>query len=128
MNAPKTRRLLLVEDHAAFAGAMETVLRISPHLDAVVVARTLREGREVALGGLGFDIAVMDLRLSDGESTGLIEEIKERMPGMPVLVLSNSMDLSGALRAGADAALHKDADLSEVLRVVESLVVRADRP
>lgn len=128
MDSPKTRRLLLVEDHAAFAAAMGKILNISPHFDAVVVARTLRECREMALGSPGFDLAVMDLRLSDGESTGLIGEIKERVPEVPVLVLSNSMDLSSAFRAGADAALHKDAELTEILRAVESLVVRADRP
>ncbi len=99
MDSPEPRRLLLVEDHAAFAGAMEAAPGISPHFDAVV-AHTLREGREMALGSPGFDLAVMDLRLSDGESTGLIGETKERVPEVPVLVLSNSMELSSALRVG----------------------------
>ncbi len=127
MDAPQTRRLLLVEDHPAFAEAMRTVLGRSPLVDAVLVAPTLAEGRDLAFGIPGFDLVVADLRLPDGESTGLIEEIKERMPEKPVLVLSNAFDLSDALRAGADAALRKDASLEELLGTVERLLVRADR-
>ncbi len=127
MDAPQTRRLLLVEDHPAFAEAMRTILGRSPLVDAVLVARTLEEGREMAFGGPGFDLVVTDLRLPDGEGTGLIGEIKERMPQTPVLVLSNAFDLSDALRAGADAALRKDASLEELLGTVERLLARADR-
>lgn len=127
MAARKTRRLLLIEDHPAFAGAMETILVRSPHVDAVAMARSVAEGRELAFGSPGFDLIMVDLRLPDGESTGLIREIKEVMPGMAVLVLSNAMDLSPALRAGADAALRKDAPLTELLQTVERLVVWADR-
>ncbi len=69
MDSPKTRRLLLVEDHAAFAEAMEAAPGISPHFDAVV-AHTLREGREMALGSPGFDLAVMDLSFRTGRARG----------------------------------------------------------
>ncbi len=127
VDAPRTRRLLLIEDHPDFAEAMQTVLGMSPLVDAVLVARTLAEGKEMAFGIPGFDLIVTDLRLQDRESTGLIREIKERVPEKPVLVLSNAMDLSDALRAGADAALRKDASLEELLGTVERFLVRADR-
>ncbi len=127
MDAPRTRRLLLVEDHPAFAEAMQTILVRSPLVDAVLVARTLEEGRDLAFGGSGFDLAVVDLRLRDGDGSELVKEIKEGMPEKPVLVLSNAFDLSDALRAGADAALRKDASLEELLGTVERLLVQADR-
>ncbi len=127
MAARKTRRLLIIEDHPAFAGAMETILGRSPHIDAVAVARSIAEGRELAFGSPGFDLIMVDLRLKDGESTGLIGEIKEVMPEIPVLVMSNAMDLSPAFQAGADAALHKDVPLTELLQTVERLVGWADR-
>jgi two-component system, OmpR family, response regulator QseB len=119
------RNLLLVEDHRAFARAMELVLTVSGMFDSVVVAGTLSEGRRLALAGeTPFAAAVVDLMLPDGDGEDLVRQIKGRLPGMPVLVLSAKEDLSGARAAGADEVLGKDYPLPGVIGAVDRLLNR----
>lgn len=109
----------MVEDHAAFAQAMEMVMIRTGRFGAVVLAGTLQEARSVLDGY--FDAAVVDLMLPDGDGTSLVRELKTRRPEMPVLVLSAKEDLSDALEAGADAAVNKSASMPKVIEALDRL-------
>lgn len=112
----------MVEDHTAFARALELVLERSDGLEVVALARTLAEGREALRGGGRFDLAVVDLLLPDGDGARLVGEIRERSPGTPVAILSARADVAEAARgAGADAAIHKGAPLARVVSRLEGL-------
>ena len=78
-------RMMIVEDHSAFAQALELVL--GPDI-RISLARTLEEGRAMIGTGEPFDVVVLDLSLPDGEGTELIPEIRERHPRTSVVVLS----------------------------------------
>jgi DNA-binding NarL/FixJ family response regulator len=60
------RRVLLVEDHAAFREALTTVLNMHSDLEVVGRARSLAEGRAAAAALEEVDVAVVDVFLPDG--------------------------------------------------------------
>jgi DNA-binding NarL/FixJ family response regulator len=114
-------RVLLVEDHRAFSGALAFSLDREPDLRVVGRTASAAECRRYLSGGEGFDVAVVDLYLDDGEGIGLIGEMRESCPGVPVVVLTVSVDPADHARAreaGADEVLSKAADLDEIVATV----------
>ena len=106
-------RMMIVEDHAAFAQALKLVLGPGTRIS---LARTLEEGRAMIGTGEPFDVVVLDLSLPDGEGTELIPEIRQRHPRTSVVVLSAREDVGEvASEAGADAAMHKETPLPEII-------------
>ena len=106
---------MIVEDHSAFAQALDLVLGQTDGTQ-VVLARTLEEGRAMIRGGEQFDLIMLDLTLPDGEGTELIPEIRQRHPKTPVAVLSARDDVDqAASKAGADAAIPKETSLPDII-------------
>ena len=69
-------RLLLVEDHAAFRSALALLLDLRPGMKVVAQCGSLAGCR--ALGGLlqTVDVALVDLKLPDGEGTELVAVLR----------------------------------------------------
>ena len=112
-------RMMIVEDHAAFAQALEFVLGEGTNIS---LARTLEEGKAMIRTGEPFDVVVLDLSLPDGEGTELIPEIRERHPRTNVVVLSAREDVDEvASEAGADVAIHKETPLPEIISSLRRL-------
>ena len=115
-------RVLLVEDHAAFRGALACLLGREPDLEVVAQAGSLAEAREVLDGRL--DVAVVDLALPDGDGSELIGELRRASPGAAVLVLSATVGpgrLDDVRKAGADAVLTKVESTSVIAAEVRRL-------
>lgn len=109
------RRVMIVEDHSAFAQALELVLEKVDGTE-VALARTLEEGRGLIQDGEPFDLIVLDLVLPDGEGTELVPELRKRYPKTPIAVLSARNDIEeAASKAGADAAIPKETPLPEII-------------
>jgi DNA-binding NarL/FixJ family response regulator len=124
-------KILMVEDHAYFSGALSLVLgqRLSQGLLGSPTfhrAATLKEGLRLVAEAGPFALAVVDLILPDGDGTEIVREVKARWPETPVCVLSAVEDLSGALAAGADEALHKSTPLTQIVAVLSRLLARRD--
>jgi DNA-binding NarL/FixJ family response regulator len=67
------RRVLLVEDHAAFRQALTDVLNMQPDLEVVGRAGSLAEGRTAAAALVEeVDVAVVDVFLPDGNGVELV--------------------------------------------------------
>jgi DNA-binding NarL/FixJ family response regulator len=115
------KRVLLVEDHIAFAQAMKLVIGAKGDMEVAGVAHTLAKGREMIRNGETPDLVVVDLMLPDGNGVDLVAEIKGRNPDLPVVVLSAERDLSAALAAGADEAVNKDTPLPSIVSVLRRL-------
>ena len=112
-------RMMIVEDHSAFAQALELVLGPDTRIS---LARTLEEGRAMLGTGESFDVVVLDISLPDGEGTDLIPEIRERHPRTSVVVLSAREDLDEvASEAGVDAAIPKETPLPEIIASLRRL-------
>ena len=120
-------RILIVEDHRFFSEALQMLLgrRLSDE-DADPVefrgAATVDDGLRLASEEGPFDVAVVDLVLPDGDGTEVVREIKAAYPGTRVAVLSLVSDLSGALSAGADEAIHKSHPLEGIIEILARLV------
>jgi DNA-binding NarL/FixJ family response regulator len=117
-------RLLLVEDHAAFRGALKLLLDLRPGMRVVAECGSLAGCR--ALGDLlkTIDLALLDLMLPDGDGAGLIAVLRGANPEVKVLILSASIEPGLGERmaeAGADAVLNKATALTEVVAEVGRL-------
>ena len=116
-------RLLLVEDHAAFRGALAFLLDLRPGMRVVAECGSIAECR--ALEGLdSVDVALLDLMLPDGDGTGLIALLRGANPSVKVLILTASIDPGLPRRmaeAGADGVLNKTAALTEIASEVARL-------
>ncbi len=117
-------RLLLVEDHAAFRGALALLLNLRPGMRVVAQCGSLAGCRD--LGGLlqTVDVALVDLFLPDGEGSELVAVLRGANPSVRVLVLTASIEpgLPGRMaESGADGVLNKTAALSEIASEVARL-------
>ena len=112
-------RMMIVEDHSAFAQALELVLGGGTE---VVLARSVEEGRALIGGGEPFDVVVLDLGLPNGEGTDLVPDIRERHPQTRVAVLSAREDTVGvASKAGADVVILKETPLPDIIYALRRL-------
>ncbi len=117
------KRVLLVEDHAAFREALAKVLTWAAGFENVPQAGSLSEGLARVLDG-DLDLAVVNLGLPDGDGTDLIAQMRRTGPDVPVLVLTLSRDPARhtrALDAGAQRVLTKDASIEEIVDAVRRL-------
>ncbi len=126
-------RILIVEDHRFFSEALRLMLgrRLCEEHgeDAEFrVAATVTDGLRIADEERPFDVAIVDLTLPDGDGTEVVRRIKAAYPRTRVAVLSNVLDISGALEAGADEALGKAVPLQETIEVLGRLASGGGRP
>jgi DNA-binding NarL/FixJ family response regulator len=115
-------RVLLVEDHTAFREALAFLLGGASDIEVAAQAGSLAETRE-ALDG-GFDVAVADLGLPDGDGRELIGELRTASPGISVLVLNATIKtehLDDLHTPRADAVLAKVESPSVIVEEVRRL-------
>jgi len=117
-------RIFLVEDHDSFRQALAFMFEREGEFAVAGQAGSLAEARSfLSVSPEGFDVAVVDLALPDGDGFGLIEELSSR-PDVMTLVLSASLEPSRfatAVEAGASGVLHKSAPIGEIVDAVRRL-------
>jgi two-component system, NarL family, response regulator DevR len=121
---PMELRLLLVEDHAAFRGALRLLLDLRPGMGVVAECGSVAGCR--ALGDrLRFvDVALLDPMLPDGDGAGLVAVLRGANPKVRVLVLTASIEPGppeGMAQAGADGVLDKTSAVPEIVAEVGRL-------
>jgi two-component system OmpR family response regulator len=123
-------RILVVEDEIEIARLLVDRLRSGGY--EVDHAPTIGAARR-AVDSQSYALAVLDRRLPDGDSLGLILDIRKRHPGARIVVLSALeavTDRIAGLDAGADDYLVKPFDVDELLARVRANLRRgvAGRP
>jgi two-component system sensor histidine kinase HydH len=111
-------RVLVVDDNPAFLDNLQELLSDAGY--EVSIADSCRAARERAQQG--FDVALVDLRLPDGEGTGLAAELKAEIPESEVVLLTGFATLEtavAAVRAGACAYLMKPCSPQDLLLTLE---------
>jgi signal transduction histidine kinase len=116
--AAKRPRLLVVDDNAGLVENLREILDDAGYAaqGAGSCARALEAARD------GFDVALVDLRLPDGDGTALAPQLKELSPDSEVVLLTGFATLESAVaavRAGACAYLVKPCATQELLVTVE---------
>src|SRR6187200_2085333 len=127
-SVPYTRstvRVLMVEDDATIADFVSKGLAESGY--AVDVATDGERGVELALKG-GYDAAIVDVMLPRLDGLALIDRIRARGVGTPVLILSARRtvdDRVKGLQAGGDDYLTKPFAFAELLARLQALIRRS---
>jgi signal transduction histidine kinase len=117
-DVPKKARILIVDDNAALVENLSEILEGAGYLvrGAGTCAAAVPLARE------GFDVALVDLRLPDGDGTALAPQLKDASPDGEVVLLTGFATLESAVaavRAGACAYLVKPCATQELLVTVE---------
>jgi two-component system, response regulator RegA len=118
----RTGPLLLVE---ASPGARASLQRVLTARGFTVTGVEGVRTAEVTAAGTRFDYAVIDLRLHDGDSLGLVRQLRERHAAMRIVVVTDADSFASvvlALRAGADGYIPKPVGNGEL---VDALLDRA---
>lgn len=116
--APRRPRILVVDDNAAQADNLREILEDAGY--AVRASGSCADAEAAAHEG--FDVALVDLRLPDGDGTELAPRLKEASPDSEVVLLTGFATLESArdaVRAGACAYLVKPVRPQELLVTLE---------
>lgn len=119
------KRVLLVDDHDLFRHALDVMLKGKAGFSDNVHAGSLVEARQVLMAQRNrLDCAVIDLDFCDGHGIGLIGELRDVYPRLPVLALATNPKpgwLSEASEAGANEVLTTAVSSEEIINAVMRL-------
>ena len=115
-------RVLVVDDHAIVREGLRTFLSLQ---DGIEVAGEAGDGREAITQAerLRPDVVLMDLVMPEVDGVQAMRELRERVPGARVIVLTSFLEddrLLPAIRAGAAGYLLKNVEPSELARAVRT--------
>ncbi len=114
-------RVLVVDDHRAFAEALGARLGGYPQFGTVRLAFTPCQAATL-VDAHAPDLVLLDLRLGEADGLETLQELLRRRPGVAVLMVSGVEDIDTIVRAMSEGALGwvpKDASIEELLEAVE---------
>jgi len=113
--------VLVVDDDAA----IRFVCRVNLELDgwAVHEARAIEQARQT-LAAADVDIVLLDVHIGVESGLDFIAEIRERNPGVPVVLLTGSVGSPGLEGVDADAIISKPFTLDQLTGTLDGLVLR----
>ena len=110
-------RVLLVDDHALIREGLRRAFEQTTDLQVVAEAGSLSEALALERAHEP-DVAVVDVNLGDGSGIDFVRTMRERRPGMGLVVLTMydaDEHVFAALEAGASAFVLKGAPADEVV-------------
>ena len=118
-----TISVFLLDDHEIVRRGMRTLLEAEPDITVVGEAASAGEAL-VRIPAVRPDVAVLDVRLPDGEGITVCREIRSLMAPPPACLLltsySDDQALLGAIMAGAAGYLLKQVSGMDVLAAVRT--------
>jgi NarL family two-component system response regulator LiaR len=115
-------RLLLVDDHAVVREGLRAFLQLQ---DGFEIVGEAADGEQAVAEAerLRPDVILMDLVMPKLDGLGAMRELRARVPGSRVLVLTSFLDddrLLPAIQAGAAGYLLKNAEPAELARAIRA--------
>lgn len=89
------KRILLVDPNDLFRESFARALQFSPELEVEMLQASSFDEARTLIADLkteGFDAALVDIELPDGDGTALVSEMHRATPRVPTLVLSSDLD------------------------------------
>ena len=119
MDSP-SHTVLVVDDDAA----IRFLCRVNLELDGWTVheAKAIEQARET-LGSAPIEIVLLDVHIGVDSGLDFIGEIRERKPGIPVVLLTGSVGSPGLEGVDADAVISKPFTLDELTGTLGRLVL-----
>ncbi len=114
-------RILVVDDEPDYCNVMKVILEAN---GLMVTCDTSGQAALATLAKKSFDLVITDLMMPEIDGRQLMAEIKERYPGVEVIILTaygsieNAVD---AMREGAYSYVTKGGDPGELLREISKL-------
>jgi DNA-binding NarL/FixJ family response regulator len=114
-------RLLVVEDRSSVREAVAATFESEPGFTVVGEAGSLAEARGMLEG---VDVAILDVRLPDGNGADLIQDLHAANPDAKAVMFTASIDQAvadEALKRGAAAVVRKLNGFDELTATVKRL-------
>src|SRR5436853_3427248 len=121
---PATGSILIIDDEAAIRESLETLLAIEGY--SVETARTAEEGLAM-LAACPRDLVLLDFALPDRNGLEVLDEIRQRDPGLPVIMITAYGTVENAVKAiqaGATNFIQKPWDNEKLLADVRASISR----
>jgi two-component system response regulator DevR len=116
-------RLFLLDDHEVVRRGLKNLLEAEDGIEVVGEAGTAAAGLS-RMTALRPDVALLDVRLPDGDGVTVCREIRSALPATSCLMLTAYGDdqaLLGAIMAGAAGYVMKQASGSELVSAVRAV-------
>ena len=121
---PAPVRILVVDDHRVFAGALAARLAAEPDLEVVGVANSADDAERLTLRHAP-DLIVLDIELGDADGLELAPRLLEGHPERRIVVATahDTAEMVGrALRAGVTGFVSKDGGIDHLLTVIRGVM------
>jgi DNA-binding NarL/FixJ family response regulator len=117
-------RIFLVDDHAVLRGGMRQLIGMEPDFVVCGEASDAAEAMQ-KLPPAKPDVALLDLGLKGTSGLDLIKQLKQRMPKLPILVMSmyeESLYAERVLKAGARGYIMKQESGDSVITALRRVL------
>ena len=117
-------KIMLVDDHNIVRMGLRGIIEKDQELVICAEAASLEEAYD-KLADSEPDLVLLDMKLPDGDGAEGVREIKKRLPGTKVLILTafaeNHM-VQESLRNGADGYLLKNVDGRSIIQAIHNVL------
>jgi len=116
-------RVFLLDDHEVVRRGVHDLLDSEPDLTVVGEAATAEQAL-ARVPALRPDVAVLDMRLPDGDGVTVCRELRDRMPGLACLMLTSFDDedaLLDSIMAGAAGYVLKQISGTDLVAAVRTV-------
>lgn len=121
--APDPVSIFLLDDHEVVRRGVRDLLDVEPGFKVVGEATTAEQAL-ARVPALRPDVAVLDVRLPDGDGVSVCRELRSRVPGLACLMLTSFDDeeaLLDAIMAGAAGYVLKQISGTDLLNAVRTV-------
>ena len=119
----KKIKVLIADDHAVVRTGLAAILGTEADIEVVGLAKNGVEAVETAIAAKP-DVVIMDIRMPVMDGAEATAELREKLPGAKVLVLTSFGEADGvalALESGAAGAITKTAEDAELVTVIRNI-------
>ncbi len=119
----KPIRLLIADDHLVVRCGLRAMFTSKTNIEVVAEAATVAQAVQL-MDETEPDVLLLDFRMPNGGGVEICREAKKRNPKTHVLFLTSFADdetIFGAITAGADGYLLKDADAEHLVRAIHDV-------